>query len=145
MNDEILFHQALERPSPQRAAFLDEACVGDEALRRRVEALVQAHENPGSFLQAPAANLPETTASHPDTAARVGSESTTGPEAARGEESGRLIGPYRLLEQVGEGGMGTVWMAEQTEPVQRRVALKVIKLGMDSQQVLARFEAERQA
>src|ERR1700676_648420 len=112
MNDEIVFHQALERPALERAAFLDEACAGEDALRRRVEALLQAHDNPGSFLQAPAVNLPETTDSAPAAAAQVASEPIAGDEPAPGEESGRVIGPYKLLQQIGEGGMGTVFMAE---------------------------------
>ncbi len=140
MNDEILFHQALERPAPERGIFLDEACAGDAALRRRVEALLHAHDNPGSFLQAPAVNFAATTDSNPADAVRG-----AGQETARGEGAERVIGPYQLLEQIGEGGMGTVWLAEQTRPVQRKVAVKVIRAGMDSGPVLARFEAERQA
>ena len=94
-------------------------------LRRRVEALLRAHDAPGDFLK-PAAL--ETTVARP-----------ADPTA------GALIGPYKLLQRIGEGGFGTVWLAEQREPVRRRVALKVIKLGMDTKQVIARFEAERQA
>ncbi len=141
MNDEILFHQAVAQPAQERAAFLDAACAGDEALHRRVEALLLAHETPGSFLQAPAVQLSETT----DSKLRADGDPNAEYEPAPGEESGRVIGPYKLLEQIGEGGMGTVWMAEQTEPVRRKVALKIIKAGMDSRQVLIRFEAERQA
>jgi serine/threonine protein kinase/tetratricopeptide (TPR) repeat protein len=141
MNDESLFHQALERSAQERAAFLDEACAGDEPLRWRVEALLQAHDNPGSFLQAPAVQLSETTDSNP----RDDGGPNIGPETAPGEVSGKVVGPYQLLQQIGEGGMGAVWMAEQTHPVHRKVALKLIKSGMDSRQVIARFEAERQA
>src|SRR6516225_5032355 len=125
--EESIFAQALEITSPaERAAFLDRACGDNPALRAEVEALLRAHEHSGDLL-----DLPETV--QPTSA-------VPGPESP-----GTIIGPYKLLEQIGEGGMGTVWMAEQTEPIQRRVALKVIKEGMDSKQVLARFEAERQA
>ena len=125
--EESIFAQALEIASAaERAAFLDRACGDNQALRAEVEALLRAHERSGDLLDLPE-NLPATT----DLPAREG--------------PGTVIGPYKLLEQIGEGGMGTVWMAEQTEPIQRRVAVKVIKEGMDSRQVLARFEAERQA
>src|SRR5262249_28694910 len=98
-------------------------------LRRRIEALLQAHDDAGGFLQNPGTS--------PNPGATIGQS----PH----EALGAAIGPYKLLEKIGEGGMGTVWMAEQKEPIQRRVAVKVIKAGMDSKQVLARFEAERQA
>jgi len=124
---ESLFGAALEKPPPDRAAYLDQACADDPALRQRVEALLHAQVAAGSFLQAPSADPGATTA-----------------EPIR-ETPGTVIGPYKLLQQIGEGGMGVVWMAEQTHPVQRKVALKVIKPGMDSRQVIARFEAERQA
>jgi WD40 repeat protein/serine/threonine protein kinase len=135
---EDLFFAALEKGSAkERAAYLDEACAGDSALRRRVEKMLAAHARADSFLEQPAGGL----------AAAGGSAG--GPEgetaAFKGENAGSVIGPYRLLERIGEGGMGTVWMAQQTEPVKRLVALKLIKAGMDSKQVLARFEAERQA
>jgi len=124
MKEEQLFHQALEQPEDQRASFLDTACKGDADLRERVEVLLRAHANPGSFLQAGAAP----TLNKPIT-----------------EAPGTVIGPYKLLQKIGEGGFGVVYMADQTEPVQRRVALKIIKPGMDTRQVIARFEAERQA
>src|SRR5262249_54815137 len=107
--EESVFAQALEFPSPpERAAFLDRACVNNPALRAEVEALLRAHEQSGALL-----DLPETSAV------------TTGLPAHEG--SGTIIGPYKLLEPVGEGGMGTVWMAEQTDPIQRRVAVKVVR------------------
>ena len=128
MNDESIFSEALQRPTPEaRAAFLDAACAGDAALRRAVEVLLRAHERAGAFLEAKDAG-PGATVDEPVT-----------------ERPGTVIGPYKLLEQIGEGGMGSVWMAEQQAPVRRLVALKVIKAGMDSAQVIARFEAERQA
>ncbi len=106
-----------------------EASAGDKDLLVRVKALLRAHVEPGSFLEKPAmADQPAATETQPLT-----------------ERPGTRIGPYRLLQQIGEGGMGVVYMAEQTEPVERRVALKIVKPGMDTRQVIARFEAERQA
>src|SRR5262245_30676077 len=120
MNDEFIFAEAVQIADPAaRDAYLDRACAGDAALRREVEGLLAAHDGAGSFLARPPVTVPEA--------------------------PGSRIGPYKLLQQIGEGGMGVVWMAEQTHPVKRRVALKVIKPGMDSGQVVARFEAERQA
>src|SRR5262249_54999717 len=129
MNEETLFHLALGRPPAERSAFLDNACRGDLALRQRISLLLRAHDNPASFLARPAVGP-----AVPDTA--------PGGDAI---EAGTHIGPYRLLRLLGEGGMGAVYLAEQEQPVQRQVALKVIKPGMDSRQVIARFEAERQA
>jgi serine/threonine protein kinase/WD40 repeat protein len=130
---EAVFFAALEKKEPgERAAYLDKACSGDPDLRRCVEKLLAAQPNVGEFLQAPAAGLP---------AAAKAAEVDRGAD----ERPGTILGPYKLLHEIGEGGMGTVWMAEQTQPVKRRVALKVIKPGMSSRQVLARFEAERQA
>jgi WD40 repeat protein/serine/threonine protein kinase len=128
-----LFLRAAEVESPsERRLFLDRACGGDAGLRAQVESLLAASEKAGSFLDEPAARaLPES----PGTVAYE-------PVA---ERPGTVIGPYKLLQQIGEGGMGAVFMADQTSPVQRRVALKIIKPGMDSRQVIARFEAERQA
>jgi len=133
-----LFDQAVELTSPaERAAYLDRACGGDAELRGRVEELLRAYVDAGSFLERPPAGLAGTVES-----GSAGNEitQTAGP-APEAIVSGR----YKLLEQIGEGGMGTVWMAQQQEPVKRPVALKLIKPGMDSKQVLARFEAERQA
>jgi serine/threonine protein kinase len=141
VSEESLFHLALGKPAGERAAFLEQACGGDDALRRHVEALLQAHDNPGSFLHAPAVHLGATAESQPG---RRAAAADSGPRPSN-EGPGSRVGPYKLLQQIGEGGMGAVWMAEQQEPVQRKVALKIIKPGMDSKQVLARFEAERQA
>ena len=133
-----LFLKAMElRSVEERRALLDRDCGADEALRAEVEQLLEASDRAGSFLDRPAVEVGITTV-----APRPGDESA----AAVGlEAAGSVIGPYKLLQQIGEGGMGTVYMAEQTRPVRRKVALKVIKPGMDSRQVIARFEAERQA
>jgi len=139
MDREVAVFSAARRlPAGERAAYLDEACAGDATLRQRVEELLQASEEAGGFLQDPAlgAQRPADTQPSPNPL-----PSTQAP----GEKVGDRIGRYKLLQQIGEGGCGVVYMAEQEEPVRRRVALKVIKLGMDTKQVVARFEAERQA
>src|SRR5262245_2095615 len=110
----------------QQAAYLAEACAGDDALRRRVEAMLRDAEKAEEFFG------PEGTV-------------TVNPGQPLTEGAGTLIGRYKLLQKIGEGGMGVVYMAEQREPVVRKVALKIIKLGMDTRQVVGRFEAERQA
>jgi len=126
-----IFCEALEHRAPQeRAAYLDQACGPDAGLRARVEALLKAHGEAGDFLG--------------------GGPLASGPAATIDERPvcevlGKRIGPYKLMEQIGEGGMGLVFVAEQEQPVRRRVALKLIKPGMDSRAVIARFEAERQA
>ncbi|MBL9171893.1 MAG: protein kinase [Verrucomicrobiales bacterium] len=125
-----LFARALEFPPGERAAFLTGACGSNLPLRHRVEALLAASEEATGF-------LPEDPSEK--------SATTVLQEASLTEEVGTQIGRYKLLEKLGEGGFGSVWAAEQKEPVRRRVALKIIKLGMDTQQVVARFEAERQA
>src|SRR6476660_9684553 len=123
-----LFTAALERPpGPDRAAYLDVGCGGDAALRAEVEALLAVSARAGGFLES----------------AVTDAERTIDLRPAAGV-SGTVIGPYKLVEQIGEGGMGSVWMAQQQEPVKRLVAVKLIKAGADSRQVLARFEAERQ-
>jgi len=128
-----LFIEAIEREdSAERACFLDEACGADTALRERVEELLRAHHEAGGFFSQPSK------AASPVPTSGLPAQPLT-------EQPGDRIGHYKLLEQIGEGGCGVVYMAEQQEPVRRRVALKVIKLGMDTRQVVARFEAERQA
>jgi serine/threonine-protein kinase len=123
-----LFINAVENCPPERwEDYLDEACGGDEDLRRRVRALLEAHLSADSFVEEPG----------PAVMVAAASPSAEGP--------GTVIGPYKLMEQIGEGGMGVDYVAEQHQPVRRKVALKVIKPGMDSRPVVARFEAERQA
>jgi eukaryotic-like serine/threonine-protein kinase len=125
----------------RRRTFLDEACSGDQALRARVERLLNAAEEADDFLAGCAPAL-EAAAAGLDPA-----QINPPPDLARSmeEKPGSRIGPYKLLEKIGEGGCGIVYMAEQERPVRRRVALKIIKLGMDTRSVIARFEAERQA
>jgi serine/threonine protein kinase/WD40 repeat protein len=124
---DAIFRQALERLVPEeRTTYLDEACAGDAALRAAVEALLRDYKE------------------------RMGrAQTVTGPgspsKASLSEGPGSTIGRYKLMEKIGEGGCGVVFLAEQTEPVQRRVALKVVRLGMDTEEVVARFAAERQA
>jgi eukaryotic-like serine/threonine-protein kinase len=127
-----VFNVALELPAGERAVYLDRACVGDAALRQRVEELLKSSEVSCDFLK-----TADSISSGPGGTVRV--------SLTPAEKAGDRIGRYRLLQQIGEGGCGVVYMAEQEEPVRRRVALKVIKLGMDTKQVIARFEAERQA
>src|SRR5689334_5639847 len=136
MDREVAVFSAARRlPAGERAAYLAEACDDDEALRQRVEELLRASEAAGGFLQDPA----------PGAERSADMSGTLQIAAAHGEKVGDRIGRYKLVQQIGEGGCGVVYMAEQEEPVRRRVALKVIKLGMDTRQVIARFEAERQA
>jgi WD40 repeat protein/serine/threonine protein kinase/tetratricopeptide (TPR) repeat protein len=121
---EAIFNGALEIPSAEaRAVYLDRVCAADPELRRQVESLIAAHDRAGRFLASP----------------------TVSYEFGPPEPVGSTVGPYKLMEQIGEGGMGVVYVAEQARPVRRRVALKIIKPGMDTKQVVARFEAERQA
>jgi eukaryotic-like serine/threonine-protein kinase len=131
MSAKTIFIAAIELPASERAAYVNDA-VGDDAdLRARVDALLRAHDDPESYLDRSVMQF-----------AGV-DRAFESPLPA--ERIGTLIGPYKLLEQIGEGGMGVVYMAEQQFPVRRRVALKIIKIGMDTRQVIARFEAERQA
>jgi serine/threonine-protein kinase len=128
MSEREIFDAALAIDDPaQRAAYLDRVCAGDLAQRRHLDDLLKMHGQMGSFLEPP------------DRSALATVEGTVI------EHPGSVIGPYKLLEQIGEGGFGVVFMAEQQEPIRRKVALKVLKPGMASAQVIARFEAERQA
>jgi serine/threonine protein kinase/WD40 repeat protein len=124
---DAIFMAAIERPVEARAAYLDEVCGNDRELKSRIVRLLDAQPKAADFLESPAAEL-GATVDQPIT-----------------EKPGTQIGPYKLLQQIGEGGFGVVYMAEQIEPVKRRVALKIIKPGMDTHEVVARFEAERQA
>jgi eukaryotic-like serine/threonine-protein kinase len=130
--EQAVFAEALQRDSAARAAYLDAACGNNTTLRRRVESLLCAAENAGDFLEQPPDGL-------------RGDADSNSLMNELSEKAGDRIGRYKLLEQIGEGGCGVVYMAEQEEPVRRRVALKIIKLGMDTRSVIARFEAERQA
>jgi eukaryotic-like serine/threonine-protein kinase len=136
-----VFGAALQLPAWKRAAYLDATCAGDDDLRQRVEAFLAAHMEAGAFLEGPARGveraLADKGAPNQDESPRLTS--------APAEKAGDRVGRYKLLQLIGEGGCGVVYMAEQEEPVHRRVALKVIKLGMDTKRVVARFEAERQA
>ena len=125
-----IFLEALEIPSADdRDQFIQGRCGGDESLGKEVWRLLAHHGEMGSFLKSP----PQEAMLDPTVATSIS------------ERPGAQIGRYKLLQQIGEGGMGTVFMAEQTKPIARRVALKIIKPGMDSKAVVARFEAERQA
>src|SRR5262245_24758456 len=133
-----LFLSAVAVAPVERDAWLERECGQDVELRRRVELMLAAHDTPQSLLDrlAPAAE--------PPLAATLAAADSA--YSAPREGAGTVVaGRFKLVEEIGEGGMGTVYMAQQTEPVKRLVALKLIKSGMDSKQVLARFEAERQA
>jgi eukaryotic-like serine/threonine-protein kinase len=128
--EKTIFAAARQLPPEDRAAYLDDACSDNGPLRRRIEALLNASEQSGAFLEVSAAPT-------------LGRTPATSIPLA--EKLGHKVGRYKLLQQIGEGGCGVVYMAEQEEPVRRRVALKIIKLGMDTRNVITRFEAERQA
>src|ERR1039457_6042803 len=131
-----IFNAARQLAGHERAAYLDEVCASDAALHRRLDNLLRVDEAAGDFLENPA---------HADLGVPAGPAGTIQLCVSMSEKPGDRIGPYKLLQQIGEGGCGVVYMAEQEEPVRRRVALKVIKLGIDTKSVIARFEAERQA
>jgi serine/threonine protein kinase/WD40 repeat protein len=132
-----LFDELIQIPASQRSAVLEARCRGDNELRHRLEELIATAEDDSSFLSALTADIPVHTM--PQTV-----EPTRGP-APLLEQAGKLIGRYKLLEKIGEGGFGAVYVAEQKSPIKRHVALKILKLGMDTRAVVARFEAERQA
>ena len=161
MTEETIFLEALARSAAERARFLDQACAGQPQLRAAVEALLAAHQKPDNLLDNPPGNLAATLDSQPVEAnsAATGERTpnafdsqdadvprTLTTDYRRDAVAGVVIaGRYTLQEKIGEGGMGEVWVAKQTEPVKRKVALKLIKTGMDSRAVLQRFEQERQA
>jgi eukaryotic-like serine/threonine-protein kinase len=148
MTEEILFHEALAKPPAERGGFLAAACAGQPELRAAVEALLAAHEASGNLLDRPPAEVAQTMGSQQNFAS---GNAPTPPPVVTVDQTPPIApttviaGRYKLIEEIGEGGMGTVFMAQQTEPVKRLVAVKIIKPGMDSREVLARFEAERQA
>src|SRR6266853_5978680 len=145
---ERLCYSALNEEKSARAAFLERACGGDEALRRAVELLLAQHEKDDSFLEVPAMEVAAKglARDQQDYTSRLASPSVPIETAADLASVEKIsFGPYRLLQRLGEGGMGEVWLAEQGKPVRRRVALKLIKAGMDTREVVARFESERQA
>src|SRR5216683_7724621 len=133
-----IFNGALQLPQQQRAAYLTIACAADSSLRERVEKLLKVHEDAGSFLAEARERPAEPSPAQPP-------KQTIAVGSLAGEKEGELIDRYKILQEIGQGGGGVVYMAQQEEPVKRRVALKVIKLGMDTRQVIGRFEAERQA
>src|SRR5262245_42966095 len=147
-NARDIFLAALDQTPGDRAAYLDEVCGDDPALRQRVDALLRANDDPGAFLSEANRGAGE------DGVGATGAR-TPRPDEARQRcttdyrsevEPGLVVASrYTLQEKIGEGGMGEVWVAKQTEPVKRKVALKLIKAGMDTKAVLQRFEAERQA
>ena len=127
LDEEAIFHIARQLPNSQkRADYLDQVCHGDQALRQRVLDLLQIHDEENSFLKSKGREMTATTA--PPSSNEI-----------------KQVGPYKIREKIGEGGMGVVYVAQQQQPVKRKVALKLIKPGMDSDEVVARFEAERQA
>ena len=129
LNEKDIFNVARTIGSPEaRSAYLEQVCGNDAGLLQRVNALLEGLEKQESFLESPAAAFVATVTPAPLT-----------------ETAGTVVGPYKLLQQIGEGGFGVVYMAEQSKPVRRKVALKIIKPGMDTREVIARFEAERQA
>ena len=151
-----IFLEALELSDPDaRREHVARRCAGDELLRRAVEGLLADVANVGSsFLAQPAANeVRQLNDDSPETQSPRGANEiapavelgTTRDSSPTTNAPSTMIGPYKLLQRVGEGGMGEVWMAEQEKPIRRRVAVKLIKAGLDSKQVIARFEAERQA
>ena len=128
LDEERIFHTARRIADPEaRSDYLDQICAGDQSLRERVEALLAVHEQKDGVLESGETLEPTVDAT------------------VLTERPGTIIGRYRLMEQIGEGGMGTVFVAQQERPIRRKVALKVIKAGMDTKEVVARFEAERQA
>src|ERR1041385_7746988 len=132
-NEQTIFEGARQLTDPQaRAAFLDKFCGGNPELRQRIERLLQAGEKADEFLAGDPLELGD-------------ANRKTLSAASISEEAGAIIEKYKLLEKLGEGGFGVVYMAEQKQPVRRRLALKIIKVGMDTREVVARFEAERQA
>lgn len=128
MTELEIFSTAFDVPEAERDVFLQQTCAGDESLYQKVKALLKAHRK-NHFIDRPPSHL----------------QLKTGSDSQIGEKAGDHVGRYKLLQEIGEGGWGIVFLAEQTEPVRRRVAIKIVKPGMDTRTVVARFEAERQA
>ncbi len=148
-NAKDIFLEALDRDGPDRTRFLQERCAGDAALHGRVIALLGAHERAGQFMEGVTVGggggggpVPPDGRTREDLMTRGAPAGAAGAQEAR---IGETIGAYTLVKKLGEGGFGTVFLADQSEPVRRKVALKILKLGMDTEQVIARFEVERQA
>jgi serine/threonine protein kinase len=137
--EKALFDTAIELDSAARAVFLDQACKGNGELRQRLEKLLSVHSRAEDFFQINPLGLPLTTSNGTDTTVTDASASPT-----KEQENNMAIGPYRILQRLGEGGCGVVYLAEQERPLRRKVALKIIRLGMDTESVIARFETERQ-
>ncbi len=127
-DEEDIFHAAIAQPEEQRRAFLTEACAHDSRLLAHIEAMLRSYDAQDDFLESPPL-----------------APNVTLDNSSLSEKPGTLIGRYKLMEKIGEGGMAVVYMAEQERPMRRKIALKIIKLGMDTKQVIARFQAERQA
>src|SRR5580700_4185460 len=145
---EELFKAAMAQPAEKRADILQQACPGDPELRAEVESLLEAAGSASSFLEgSPVSGTAERPSAVNPQFDPGPTEGGPGPTHAMfpDEIAGTVIGRYHLLQKIGEGGMGAVWLAEQKEPVRRRVALKLIKAGMDTREVVGRFESERQA
>ena len=141
MDEQTIFLNALEKSSPEeRSQFLDSVCAGDSRLRLRIETLLKRHSDLGSFLEHPLASMEA-----PDVPANLPRDTATVLESTCTATLGTVIGPYTIRQKLGEGGFGVVYLAEQTHPVRRKVALKIIKPGMDTKECIARFEAERGA
>ena len=132
-NAAVIFEGARKLQGEAREAYLEGACDGNAELRAEIESMIAAHQRQGEFLASPT----QPDVPFPDTRTAKNNKPAEGP--------GTVIGNYKLLQEIGHGGFGVVYMAEQERPVRRKVALKIIKLGMDTKQVIARFEAERQA
>src|SRR5262249_9525932 len=149
----LLFDRAVCLSGEERMAFLDRSCEGDDDLKRQVAGLLQSSDRASRSLAQPFLEIRESVLGHLadepplDSASPSSDDPSQAPTDAQSPltSPAELIGPYRLLGRIGEGGMGEVWRAEQSGPIWRQVALKVIKSGMDTRQVVARFEAERQA
>jgi serine/threonine protein kinase len=131
ISEEEIFARTVELPPSDRASFVEEACAGNLAMLARIERLMRFHEET-DFMQV-------------SKESGLAAPAESASSIAGSEIAGDQIGNYKLLQQIGEGGFGVVWMAEQEKPIRRRVALKIVKPGMDSKEVLARFDQERQA